>query len=276
MFENHIFECVDHIYDDIILNGSDELKDIIRQFEDVAGDESPYFLKKGIMLAMTLCLNQLQFQDELFEGVLQEYLEHMMEAIPEMKKTVICRIVVRELEKYIHRQVRIPYHMPLDELAYYILTMFQAEGTHLFTFITDQGKFGCDQCDEEMLDDYASDVFLDELDLKKGDTFSLWYDFGDDYIFDIQIQDIEQHPNVQTLHDIEIMAGEGFGIWEDEHSLLDMYYHDRQAFVEHIQDLGLNLDDFIFEEFDVNTANGALFDDYEFLKHAYMYDEYEM
>ena len=55
-----------------------------------------------------------------------------------------------------------------------------------------------------------------------------------------------------------------------------MYYHDRQAFVEHIQDLGLNLDDFIFEEFDVNTANGALFDDYEFLKHAYMYDEYEM
>ena len=73
MLENHIFECVDHIYDDIILNGSDELKDIIRQFEDVAGDESPYFLKKGIMLAMTLCLNQLQFQDELFEGVLQEY-----------------------------------------------------------------------------------------------------------------------------------------------------------------------------------------------------------
>ena len=117
MLENHIFECVDHIYNDIILNGSDELKDIIRQFEDVAGDESPYFLKKGIMLAMTLCLNQLQFQDELFEGVLQEYLEHMMEAIPEMKKTVICRIVVRELEKYIHRQVRIPYHMPLDELA---------------------------------------------------------------------------------------------------------------------------------------------------------------
>ena len=55
-----------------------------------------------------------------------------------------------------------------------------------------------------------------------------------------------------------------------------MYYHDRQAFVEHIQDLGLNLDDFIFEEFDVDTANGALFDDYEFLKHAYMYDEYEM
>ena len=40
MLENHIFECVDHIYDDIILNGSDELRDVIRQFEDVAGCNS--------------------------------------------------------------------------------------------------------------------------------------------------------------------------------------------------------------------------------------------
>lgn len=276
MLMEHIFQCVDDIYEDIMKDGSPDLKARIQDLEEVAGKSTVPILKKGIMLSMTFCLNQLQFHDELFETLLVDNIEYMIENIPDMKKTIQLQVSLRGLEQYVNRQVVLPYYMTLADLAYALLAMFQADGSHLFTFECEQGKFGCQQCDGEMIDDYASNVFLNDLNLKKGSCFSLWYDFGDDYLFDIQVIHIQNEANLNVIGDGKILSGNGYGIWEDEHELLEMYYTDYEMFIERIQDFGLDEDDFVFDDFDKDSANEMFVENFEFLRRAYEDSEEEL
>lgn len=269
MLIEHVLECVDGIYEDMMSEHSMELEATIHKLEKVAHNDTEDFIKKGIMLSLTMCLNQVDFHDELFEGLLNDNLEHMIQYIPDMKKSMTVHISVRGLEEYIYRRMNVPCGMTLADLAYYILAAFRAEGHYLFTFVTNQGKFGCDRCEEEMIDGYAADMTLTNLDLQKGSQLTLWYDFGDDYYFDIEILDIESHQDIQSKEDVYITSGEGYGIWEDEHQMLDLYYHDHEAFIEAIDDIGLDEDDFIFDEFDKDTVNELLFEEYDFLQNVY-------
>ena len=134
MLMEHVFQCVDDIYDEVVNHGSDELKRTICDLEKIAGHNTPSVIKKGIMLSMTICFNQVQFQDELFEGLLQENLEYMIRHIPEMKKTIQLRVSLRGLEKEMNREIVLPYFITLADLAYAVLAIFQAEGHHLFKF----------------------------------------------------------------------------------------------------------------------------------------------
>lgn len=276
MLMEHIFQCVDDIYEDVMKEGSPDLKARIQNLEEVAGKSTVPILKKGIMLSMTFCLNQLQFHDELFETLLMDNIEYMIENIPDMKKTIQLQVSLRGLEQYVNRQVVLPYYMTLADLAYALLAMFQADGSHLFTFECEQGKFGCQQCDEEMIEDYASNVFLNDLDLKKGSCFSLWYDFGDDYLFDIQVIHIQNEADLNVIGDGKILSGNGYGIWEDEHELLEMYYTDYEMFIERIQDFGLDEEDFIFDDFDLDASNEMFVENFEFLRRAYEDGEEEL
>ena len=269
MLMEHVFQCVDDIYDEVVNHGSDELKRTICDLEKIAGHNTPSVIKKGIMLSMTICFNQVQFQDELFEGLLQENLEYMIRHIPEMKKTIQLRVSLRGLDKEMNRESILPYFITLADLAYAVLAVFQAEGHHLFKIESDHGRFGCEQCDQEMLDDYAANVFLSDLYLEEGHQFSLWYDFGEDYVFDIQVLNIQTQSDLFVLEDSQITSGKGYGIWEDEHELLEMYYKDYDEFLMRIEDYGLDEDDFIFDEFDKDIANEMLMEDFEFLRHVY-------
>ena len=269
MLIEHVLQCVDDIYEEVVKDGSDELKKTICELEEIAGHNTPSVIKKGIMLSMTICFNQVQFQDELFEGLLQENLEYMIKNIPDMKKTIQLRVSLRGLEKEINREIVLPYFITLADLAYAVLAAFQAEGNHLFKIESDQGRFGCEQCDQEMWDDYAANIFLSHLHLKEGSQLSLWYDFGEDYVFDIEVLNVQTQSDLFVLEDSQIIAGKGYGIWEDEHELLEMYYKDHSAFLMRIEDYGLDADDFIFNEFDKDVANEMFMEDFEFLRHVY-------
>lgn len=269
MLMERVFQCVDDIYDDIMKEGSQDLKQKIQELENVVGTNHPEILKKGIMLSMTFCLNQLQFHDELFEALLIDNIDYMIENIPDMKKSIQLQVSLRGLEQHVHRQIVLPYYMTLADMAYAILAIFQADGSHLFSIECQQGRFGCEQCDEEMIDDYAANVFLNDLQLKKGSQLSLWYDFGDDYFFDIQVIHIQTESDLNEIGDGQILSGQGYGIWEDEHALLEMYYKDYDEFIEKIHDFGLDGDDFIFDDFDVDVANEMFLEDFEFLRRNY-------
>lgn len=71
------------------------------------------------------------------------------------------------------------------------------------------------------------------------------------------------------MNDLEIIDGNRYGIWEDAHRLLDLYYMNRKEFLKTIDEYGLSDEDFIFEEFDIDTYNEMLIDDFEYLKMAY-------
>lgn len=274
MLLEHILDCVNDIYEDVMEGTSPELMNVLKQLEEEAHDSSVDLTKKAIMLSMTLCMSQLEFDDDLFEGLLLENLDHFVKHIPDMKKTMSLRIELRGLEKNVNRVIKVPYGMVLADLAYLILASMNAEGEHLFTFISDEGKYGCDQCDGEMIDGYAADMTIADLSLHEGSHLVLWYDFGDDYFFDIHVMDVDEHNDIQSLDDLKVLAGEGYGIWEDEHQLLELYYENQEEFLRVVSEMGLNEDDFILEDFDVDDANEFLLDNYEFLKTSYeVYDE---
>lgn len=56
--------------------------------------------------------------------------------------------------------------------------------------------------------------------------------------------------------------------------MLELYYENQEEFLRVVSEMGLNEDDFILEDFDVDDANEFLLDNYEFLKTSYeVYDE---
>ena len=46
MLMEHVFQCVDDIYDEVVNHGSDELKRTIRDLEEIAGHNTPSVIKK--------------------------------------------------------------------------------------------------------------------------------------------------------------------------------------------------------------------------------------
>lgn len=269
MLLEHILNCVDGLYEDVIKSRDEELQTVLAHLQTLAPDEAESLVKKGIILSMSLCLNQMEFDDELFEGLLIENLDYICQSIPRMKKTITLKIMLRGLEEKVYRVMTFPYGMNLADVAYLILGALKADGSHVFTFIHDAKKYGCEQCDEDMLDCYAIDMTFADLQLQKGDCLSLWYDFGEDYFFDIVVEDIQNSTHIQSIEDVDIKEGNGYGIWEDAHELLEMYYRHHLQFLQKIQNMGLDETDFILEEFDKIVAQECLMEDYDFLKRAY-------
>ena len=104
-----------------------------------------------------------------------------------------------------------------------------------------------DRCDGEMIDGYAADMTIADLSLHEGSHLVLWYDFGDDYFFDIHVMDVDEHNDIQSLDDLKVLAGEGYGIWEDEHQLLELYYENQEEFLRVVSEMGLNEDEDVYK-----------------------------
>ena len=76
MLLEHILDCVNDIYEDVMEGASPELMNVLKQLEEEAHDSSVDLTKKAIMLSMTLCMSQLEFDDDLFEELEIRSKEH--------------------------------------------------------------------------------------------------------------------------------------------------------------------------------------------------------
>lgn len=278
MILEHVVNCIENIYNEVLNSPSVEMQKWVHKLKDEMNeDDALRMTKKAIMTALTLCMSQGIADDEFFESALIQNFDFILQRVPTMKKSMIIKVELMGLEKNIYRVIKVPYGMILADLAYLVLASMNAEGSHLFSItVKGEGRFGCDACDEEFTDRYAADVTVPELNISKGSVMELWYDFGDDYRFNIEVIDIEDHQAVQSLDDMEVIDGAGYGIWEDAHQLLDLYYDNREAFLETIQEYGLSDSDFVFEDFDVSADNEMIIEEFEYLKMNYeMPEEFE-
>ena len=81
----------------------------------------------------------------------------------------------------------------LDRLCDFILKVFDFYPEHLYEFCMDNRMYSeySYQYDAEG-GEPSTDIALDRLGLVKGQLFSLHYDFGDDWMFRIRVQKIEE------------------------------------------------------------------------------------
>ena len=83
-----------------------------------------------------------------------------------------------------------------------ILSAFDFIHEHMYEFSM-SGKLYSDDnysCDPEYKGQPSTDTKLDKLELQKGQRFLFHYDFGDDWVFEILVQDIHDETTRAIAH----------------------------------------------------------------------------
>lgn len=190
--------------------------------------EQQFVLRKSYLDMVTFAV--LEQADEPLEKTLVEALNFYSSSLLATKYKYIFRVKVKGLEKYITREIAIPKKMSLGDLGVAIILAFRGECSHLFQFIIDKVRYVTDPS-EAIFDEPESvfDIQLDEINWNPKKKYTFVYDFGDNYEFSVQfVKEVDDTGN----YPIEVLKGKGYGIWEDNHYYLDLYYDDPNIMVE--------------------------------------------
>ncbi len=92
-----------------------------------------------------------------------------------------------------YRTMKISGKDTLDRLCEFILESYDFINEHLYEFCMDNKMYSEYSYQYDPDDDSPSaDIVIDEIGLVKGQNFSLHYDYGDDWMFTIHVQKIEE------------------------------------------------------------------------------------
>ena len=151
-----------------------------------------------------------------------------------------------------YRIIEISGSDSLDRLCEVILSAFDFIHEHLYEFSLSGRLYADDNytCDPEYKGQPATDIKLDKLGLEKGQKFVFHYDFGDDWIFEILVQDIheesvraiahvtdekgsvEQYPDYEDWDDdddYDVEPKESIEARKENKKYLDMFLKDLMA-----------------------------------------------
>ncbi len=229
--------------------------------EKVGEDKIDFYIREAINEFMKLV-------DDYDEPIIDEdvlYVAKMAVQLYDVStQSLIIRVTLNGLGRQFYREMELPYDMTLADLAYFVLSSFKADGSHLFSVNYGRHRFSCR--DSFYSENRADEIYLTQLYLQMNNQIEIEYDFGDEWIFKVTVKAINNHDKIFTFDDSRVIKGKGYGIWEDEHYLMNLYYKDHDAFLDYIDDVGISEDEFVTDEFDVEDANADLLDDYNFFK----------
>ena len=94
----------------------------------------------------------------------------------------------------VYRTIEISGKDTLDQLCEFILETFDFIHEHLYEFCMDNKMYKDYnyQYDPKYKVEPSTDFAIDRIGLVKGQNFSLHYDYGDDWMFTIHVQKIEE------------------------------------------------------------------------------------
>ena len=110
-----------------------------------------------------------------------------------MSELFTLKVYPAGMSRTIYRTVQISDKETLDTLCHTIIASFDFIDEHLYEFCMDNRMYSEYSFQSDPEDGEPSTrIRLDRLRLKKGQNFSLHYDFGDDWMFTIHVQKIEE------------------------------------------------------------------------------------
>ncbi|MCD7951213.1 MAG: plasmid pRiA4b ORF-3 family protein [Erysipelotrichaceae bacterium] len=248
---------------ELLLNtNNSEIQEQLNMLKEKVGEDK-------IDLYITAAINEfMKMVDDYDEPIIDEDVLDVAKMAVQLydisTKSVVIRVILAGLGKQFYREMELPYDITLADLAYFVLSSFKADGSHLFAVNYGRHRFSCR--DSFYNENRADEIYLSQLYLSFNNKIDIEYDFGDEWIFKVTVKSINNHDKIFTFDDSRVIKGKGYGIWEDEHYLMNLYYKDHDAFLDYIDDIGMSEDDFVTDEFDVEDANADLLDDYNFFK----------
>ena len=103
------------------------------------------------------------------------------------------KVYPKGMGREVYRVIEIGGNASLDNLCGAILEAYDFIDEHLYEFCMDNRMY--DEYNYQSHPEYkgqpSTKITIDKLELEKGQTFSLHYDFGDDWMFAINVQKIE-------------------------------------------------------------------------------------
>ena len=128
------------------------------------------------------------------------------------------KVYPRGRGKTAYRVLEMPGSATLDDLCEFILEAFDFTHEHLYEFCMDNKMYSENSYEyEPMYGRPSTRIKIDKLDLYKGQKFSLHYDYGDDWMFVINVQKIEvangtvKRSIIQSKGEVE-----QYPMWDDE------------------------------------------------------------
>ena len=128
------------------------------------------------------------------------------------------RVYPAGMSREVDRVLEICGRDTLDRLCEAILEALDFTHDHMYEFCMDNKMYSdySYQYEPEYEDAPSTDIKIDKIGLKKGQNFSLHYDFGDDWMFTIHVQSITQ---VSDYFRPRLIKGKGsieqYPSWDD-------------------------------------------------------------
>lgn len=108
----------------------------------------------------------------------------------------------------VYRNIEICGDETLDQLCRIILDAFDFIDEHLYEFCMDNRQYGKDvYYATSMEQDPSTNIALDKIGLYNGQKFLLHYDFGDDWMFNIRVLNIDE---VKDSFESRIVKSKGY------------------------------------------------------------------
>lgn len=184
-------------------------------------------------------------------------------------KNLALRISYDGLDKVLWREVVVDTGVPLNQLAYLILSAFDTKAQHMYVIMSAGEEYSEGPWEKEHMFD-ARNTTLADLYLMKGDTLALEYDMGIGHLFNIKVVGENVIMPEGTLP--VITAGGGCGIIEEK-SVLDLIYY-----IEQIDLIGKTVEPIYYKDrsepwdyrkFDLAELNANLSEEMKSIAEAY-------
>ncbi|MCD7893126.1 MAG: plasmid pRiA4b ORF-3 family protein [Erysipelotrichaceae bacterium] len=234
--------------------------------EKIPQDEWNYYITTAIN-EFTKLFESEDYDEPITDNDILNVIKMATQLYNVSTQSVVIRVILAGLGRQLYREMEIPYDITLADLAYLVLSSFKADGSHLFSVNYGKNRFSCR--DSFYNENRADEIYLTQLYLQFNNQIDIEYDFGDEWLFKVTVKSILDHDGKFNLDDSRIIKGKGYGIWEDEHYLMNLYYKKHDAFLDYIDDISMSEDDFVTDEFDLEDANDDLLSDYEYFKSIY-------
>ncbi|MDO4260477.1 MAG: hypothetical protein Q4C82_00230 [Eubacteriales bacterium] len=141
-----------------------------------------------------------------------------------MSKRYTLKVYPKGLGRDVYRVLEISGKDTLDDLCEDIMNAFDFVHEHLYEFNMDNRMYGSKwsyRCNPDpwfgLEDGRSTDIEIGNMNLAKGQKFSLHYDFGDDWMFVITVQGISDEARRTSSKVIKSKGGvKQYPDWDDD------------------------------------------------------------
>ena len=128
---------------------------------------------------------------------------------------VLLNVTLCELEDKINRQILVDENILLTDLCEYVIVSMDGKKIPIYELEYDKNVYYPYDIEETQNEKCLLGLTLKKLNLKKGTSFCIRYNFDNFYYFDLIVDEFIEEGNNENI-DFKVISGNGYGIIDDK------------------------------------------------------------